>query len=519
MLLQNKNQDIVLFVASRKIYFAMFIVARLTLFRDKKCVLLCDKSFESVEYIQGFIEQRLFDDLLFFDLRLRKSKEIKSFGEKLTSEFLEKYIANSYDEEFYKSKYSLNNFSYVVTCSDVDDYDFDIFLNIKNKSYIFLEFTANQFDRRSKRLDNANFSLNNAYKDLMVKYQAFNGRSQNCTPMFHPDTSKFPVTEIYYKFFFKEELRRLDEDYIKKIFLAYKHKFEIPDNSKSNVLFLLHSVASHKNANRDNPAEGHVIASKKGKSIYNAVNQLAIDYLTDPEDRLFLKNHPSDPFNQKEIIENYNSALSITDIPGEFLAMDPIYKNFDWNSTIEYSAGHYNSVIGTTQNYKITRNFARCSFFYHRIYFALKILGNFKFYNLLLCEFSVDAIAPLITKHFYEKGYSLSKVQNLAKSVQSNLEGDVYLIKDWASILSNKEILENSENIYVILNSETIPFIQGFNTTKFTITKEILKNKGRFLNLNSEYFYIMSKSNNDYANFNLEKRLEIAGIIVRCEVD
>lgn len=522
MLSPSKNQDMVLFVAPRKIYFVAFIIARLTMFKDKKCVLLCNKGWEEVEYLKKFVEHGLFDDILFFDLHIKNSKKLKELGEDLTSEYLEKFITISYDEYFYNSKYSLNNFSYVITNSDVADYDFDIYLNIKKKNHIFLEATANKFFNRKDRLNSTAFPVPIAYKELMSKHQAYSGRSEYCTPIFHPDTTKFPVTDIYYKFFFKEELARLDEENKKKILDSYNHTFEAPSEEAQNILFLLHSVASHANAMRGNPVEAknYVVPITKGRPVYHAVNQLAIDYLTDEGNSIFLKTHPTDPFSKKQLEEIYNGNIAITDIPGEFLSFDPIYKNFNWTSTIEFNAGHHNVSTEATKNYKVTRNFARVSFLYNRLYFVFKILEDLTFRNVFTHEAARESMGPLISKHFHEKGYKLFNSKNLIKDVAKYKKGDLFLVRDLTSSipLDSKE-LQDSENVYVSFESEYSPIVEGFVTHKFEISKEEIKRKGRFLNLNSEYFYILVRK--DYTigvnklNLEISKKLFFSGIEVK----
>ena len=523
MITTSKKQDLVLFVAPRKIYFVQYLVLRLTMFKDKKCVLLCSKGWEKVSYISNFIKQGLFDDLLFFDLHInRNNKNIKELGDNLTSEFLEKTITTTYDEYFYNSKYSLDSFSYVVTNSDVSDYDFDLYLNIKEKNHIFLEFTADKFFRRKDRLKSTSFSISKAYKELFVKYQAFNGKSEYCTPFFHPDTKKFPSLDIYYKFFYKEELARISEENIKKIFTAYEHKFELPNFEDSNILYLLHSLASHANAMRDNPVDAakYIVEDKKGKPVYHSVNQIALDYLVDEGSKIFLKTHPTDPFTKRQLDENYNGNVAITDMPGEFLAYDSAYKNFKWSSTIEFNAGHYNISTGVTNNYKVTRNFARVAFLYNRIYFTLQILQKLDLNKIYSHEINPLTFAPLVSKFFNEKNYELVASKKLPVDIGENNEDNIFLIRDLTAHMKlDESVLKDSKNIYVSLESEEVPFIEGFKTYKFEITKKELKTKGRFLNLNTEYFYILSKENlNVSISFPISKKLYFCGIEVTCNI-
>ncbi|MCL1924422.1 MAG: hypothetical protein FWF50_02435 [Defluviitaleaceae bacterium] len=518
-MIDHNDKRPVLYVAAIANYLPRFITARLSIHRDKKAVLMITKGMKNREYLPKFIEEGIFDEILFAetmaiqDILLKKEPEA-------SKETIAEFVTNHYDEFLYANNHSLDDFSWVVTASDWSDWSMDIYCNLKKKKYMFFETLTNQFNSRGSRMTNTTAPIpNEGLKKLIVNLNSFNGRSPYCFPIYHESTTKFVPTDLQIKFLLKEEIKMINKEWGAKILKAYNYKWEAPKDDKQNVLFILHSWASNNNALKGTEELRKSFMEKPSHTnlFFVYTNQMALDYLTEERERVFIKAHPRDTIGiSYHIQESYNEDIALTDFPSDFYEFEPSFKKFKFNTTIEHNASKYGIITSKptedNKNFKLTRNFAETVLLYNQIYFTLQMLQDKLLNGFSIANIKADHLYPIMEKCLL----------NLKEAVK--IKEPKELIKKEAEILISRGFdgkLSDNVKIAVIYDIPEEPILENFQTIKFVISKEATKEKGRYANTNEESFYILCKDLKDavllkkYEDF---KKLPRVGLNLKCSL-
>lgn len=513
---QKNKKPTVLLISPKSCYFQFLIPLRYSMFRGMHTVLLCENTNHkhAKTYLSKMRENKIFDDVLYFDLTLPGLQQIHG-NWKSSSVTLDEYVLQGIDKQFRETLYCLDSFDHVVVCADVAEWLLTLYLHLKSKVFYAVEPGRKHFftEGLHKRLGRADFKEAIA---LVKKHDSWNFiNSQLVIPLFHIDTPTKKMGNRGYpnhRFDFRNEIKLLEPRIKAAVLNSYSSNLSalrLEKKQKKGIVYLPSVSSSWKHSNGNDPLErfGSFLSKKNHTSLAVALSQLAIDYFMNDEIFTYIKLHPTHSMDESNFSEHFPLCMRFPDIPSEFLSWDEAYDENCWHSTITFK-NHYTSP-DTLQN-KVTLHrsgFRQLGFYLHRLYFAFLVLKDYDINTVFSSKYTT--IAPFFNKYY-------PKLRLAASSYESDfpLDGGVTIIDDWEE--QREHISPNScAQVILVLESSEKPVIHGFYTSAFEINKQITRESGVLLNATSETFYILTTIPCSTENMP-KKTLPLSGLTLEC---
>ena len=508
-------RNTVLFICKKPVFLNMLIALRHSMFKNNYAVLLCKSAYKSKKYayIQRFKEQGVFDDVIFLDL-----DNLDTINNPTkSSQSDEDWLIEKIDSQWRNTSYDLAFFKHVVLAIDISEQMLSLYLHLKNKPFYIIEHTtrrlANAADavakKRYRRFSEKSWELVNRYNAWDVTCSSL------ATAIYYHDTpaTKYLAQDLHVKFNYLHEIKLLDHEIQTKLLKAYDFDFKktgitglkrqnhaifygsshyLPESGRSDIVAIFSSKL-------------HTIVANP-LTMQNAITQLAMDYFLSEDSMIWIKYHPTkgEPKNHKLL---YPKVNVFPNIPGEFLHFDENYRNHQWSGRVsfrEYSSFSEDNPNNTTLNFQ----FYRVACYLHKLYFGFRLLNLDDYTELVYDE--ADLIAPFISKYYPSQ---LHKLKNRASQPSKRL---VVLREPLDYLTANSKIEMNADNTaFLILDIGEAPYIEGFATQRFVISKEALRDKGRMLTTAEETFYLLTKNPLSMPTL-LNKTLQICGLELVC---
>ena len=510
----TKYNNAVLYVCSKTAYLCHLITIRMTMFREKRSILLVNERYFQLDDIYGkLLEHNIFDEVISVDFKAIERKE--SIADMNTEELKEEFI-RYFDEVLFLKGYSIQDFFEIILLTDYDDFHFEIYLILKQAYYLTFATQSNQFECPPKNISKKVDPL----KHVLVETCALTARNKFTTLFYHPKDLHFYHSEAKHRtrYHLLEEIKYiLPKDRI-KILNAYECTEFQPDTTKGkHVLFVLQGLGPTANPMKREKGyvENYVRRGRTIRALTILAAQIILDYFTESEDVIYIKSHPNVPINKDTLEEDFhNSVHVLPKIPIQFYEFAPSIRTFNFDMFIEYGS-ETSSVSALYKNaYLLGKDFSKVLPLINKIWFGLGVLETLGI-NDDICTLDLTPrhVSALAKKRF-QKHINIVERKNLSE-VAENL----IIIKDFATIQG----ANNNIDAFLILSTIKEPTLEGYHSIPFYIEKLELK-KNRRSSLTGEVFYLLVRdtvllqmeNEEKLVAFAETKKLKYVGIELKC---
>ena len=519
----HQHNNTVLYACAKTSYLSYYITIRMTMYRDKRAVLLASKEYESDIIYDNLLKSGVFDEVVVIDFYPGAAFIKKNPTASLIE--LKACITKHFDALMYSLGYSIQGFFSIVLMTDRVDYEFEIYMILKEVYYLFFEMLAGSFKTRRKRiLTDEEYGA--AFTALILELRSFVGLSPFSIPFHGPGMKDFSpsIGKLRLRYYINEEIKCIKPDDRAKILEAYCYTWNPPEpNYEGNsCLISMQGRAFMSTPLRQdkNYLKTFMKGAKTKHHFYEFVAQNTIDYFTDENDIIYVKSHPNNPIDKKSVKENFNSEIiTLPDMPAQFYDLEPSIRDFIFDIFVEFGSNTSSMGILNKQPYPLGKDFPQCIPVINRLWFVIGMLYSVLGINELVGSYGVSSkhIKVLAQKRI-NTAIECSNIKNLKKNLKKSDTAKIVIIKDLESIAE----IEQSVNvdIFVVLRASEVPQLPEFHTISFLITKEALKKK-RYCSLAEEEFYILVKDDEIQVKlngFSEDKILRTVGVKLNCVV-
>lgn len=410
------------------------LLHRLDVNKGKNSVVLIDAGvygrrnlIETIEKMEkNNIFSEIISDNLFFDV-----------GKHYALDEYENYIKDFYNEILKKKKMCIEDFSEIVVANDWWDGRFNLYLNIIQKKYTWLQTDANSLQ------DKIRFECSNECKQLFEKYQALSAFAPYAVPWLTSNCSdklKQRVGMAAHEYNYNIIIKKMPDDVIKKVIMCYGIE-EVKENS---ILFLPNSYGYMYSWMSKN-IKDYINYDFFGNDqiLYMILRMICDYYLENSDYNIYVKPHPNDPIDNirlKKIMDENTELLS--EAPWEWTNEYLLRKKLNFKYIIGMASTSLESIDSKLCNKKIVMgdSFIRTWFFYDELVAILRLFT--RIYDCIISDYNICEQSALLADTLHlEYSYTPIQYKQFRDKVMDNLV-----------ILNCFELLREGEDINKLLN-------------------------------------------------------------------
>lgn len=513
----------VIYLLDNQCFLYQILMHRLGCNGDKKAVLFVNKGMRIKSYLFKLKEGGIFSDVIELPLLYNNRG-----SETATEQDFKKFFDNVFDA----SKYSFDKFKDICLINDRWDGDINLYLNLINKSYTWIQVNRNQDELMPQY-------VSNAFANILIKYRSHTPFAAYAKPCLlkASDSSQQKLRDKGYSLWdISECVNSLTEKELEIIADCYELNLDEYSQTKlkTSVLLLLNSygysirsLVEYKYKSEyiknivgfDNRLEMNVTPYAK---LCSVMSRLAMDFYAPEADSYYVKLHPNEPVLSEDVIRYYygDKAVPFTSMPFELVGRLFKLKNLKFGTMLTYA--HSTDTFKCDRDIVLGDNFCYTWFFYCSIYVSLMYAVKNSLKNIYCSKILFEQLIFLIDQFKLDIAvnvvnfYDLPKLKAIKEGIFiCNLLDEKY--GDVNCILNNV----NSDCTVCFLNADCAEYFfdedRYFNFASIKIEKE--SNSFRSFNLEREetvWVYSSKKAYRDAAlAFELNREMPHSGYTVR----
>lgn len=404
----------VLFVMTPPTFLYKILLHRLVAYKEQEAVLIVNKSIfekqDSIEIVMN-LKELFFKDVLLLETLINNVS--------IPPEHLKDYIINYYDNLFYDTGYSLDDFNDIIVINDTWDNNINLYFNIKKVNYKWIEAKINAL-----RDESTNLFLP-SINELINRYRSLSGIAYYATPILSTNANI--------------SIKKCIDN--KKKYLLYnnaKYLAEINDNVLEQILKSFNfdfSMKTNKNLvilNSSGVPDGHgwneSIANQEIKKKYLKKDRFdrhsvmyiyALDIFLNTNEPIVVKTHPNDYVNDAIIKRCFGEEYtSFSRAPLEFITEYFRRRNMKFDTIIGIASESLKIIDDKICRKKVAlgNSFFAAWYYYISLYVLVVLLDRYNFNRIITEQHIVEQIkliAQVNKFHFQIEIYNHSIISNI----------------------------------------------------------------------------------------------------------
>lgn len=306
----------ILYCSALPVFLYRFIVHKLTRYKSEEVILLVDESaYKKRDFIRiakNLEENEVFSKVIFESLFIRKNDD---------KEVIINNCIEHFDNIFEKIGYQLSDFKKIYVMNDNWDGDINLYFNIKQVNYIWVETATNCL------FENKSFQFNKAFNEIVDEYKSLSpfAKYAQAEILNESNKSKEILREKRYSTW---DLQKELNDLSQEEFFKVTKSFEINniDIKAKSALLVVNSYGYASNC----PGSLKKLSEKRqlelgvkdytDQEIFSVLDKTAIDYYASEAEMIYLKSHPHDPISSTQLRKLYGEKWNLLgNAPFEFI--------------------------------------------------------------------------------------------------------------------------------------------------------------------------------------------------------